>query len=180
MWSSVFVLLLTFLSSNLGSSFSLPLNSNHTFFPFLSFHVLFLSKLTVNDLAAASPRLALPSPLTTLPFYLLALDVEVSSIHCVWSYRHLYASDLRLIHLQISLVPLTLPSLSFFWSSLLFFPTHRAVRMLCRKTPWPMWLPTIHLLLSLSSSIVPVTVVLWRQWSQLLPLVFTKVSKEKN
>lgn len=121
MQSSVFVLQLTFLSSTLDNSFSQPFNSNHIHFPFLPFHVLFLRKLAISDLTLPQPLACLPFSSHNSAFYLLALDVEVSCLHSVWSYPHQYPSDLHLIHLKIAPVSLTFPPLSFSRGSLLYF-----------------------------------------------------------
>lgn len=141
--------------------------------------MLFLRELTINDLTYRSPWLALPSPFTTLPFYLLALVADVSCTHSIWSYLYPYPNDLHLINLQISLLSLTYPPFSFFWSALLSFASHGAMGMLCSKTLCPIRVPKIHLLLSLSSSNMPIITVC-RQRSGLLPLVFTKTSQEKS
>lgn len=160
MQSSVFVLQLTFLSSRLETLVSQPFNSNHIHFPFLPFHVLFLRKLTINDLTLPQPLACFSFPSHNSAFYLLAVDVEVSCLHSVWSYPHQYPCDLHFIHLKISPVSLTFPPLSNSWNSLLFFfvATISAMRMLLNKTSWPMQVSKIHLLL-LSSSI-PITIYL--------------------
>lgn len=131
----------TFLSSRLDNSFSLPLKSNHTFFPFLFFHALFLRKLTPNDLAYPSPWLTFPCPHSSaflspgngcrnwLPTPCLILSSPAPHWPALNSSPHL------------SHGPAFSP-ISFLW---IFFLLHTAD--LCSKILWPMWVPQIHLLL---------------------------------
>lgn len=137
---------LTFLSSRLDNSFSLPLKSNHTLFPFLFFHALFLRKLTRNDLVYPSPWLTFPCPHNSaflspgngcrnwLPKSCLILSSPAPHWPALNTSPHL------------SHGPAFFP-ISFLWISAFFFAAHSTMQHLCSKILWPMWVPQIHLLL---------------------------------
>lgn len=154
---------LTFLSSRLDNSFSLPLKSNHTLFPFRSFHVLFLRKLTTNDLVYPNPWLTFPYPHNSaflslgngcrnwLPTLHLILSSPAPRWPAVNSSPHLSHGPAFLSHI----IPL---NVCFFF----FFAAHSTMQHLCSKILWPMWVPQIHLLLPLSSADTRITILFFQ------------------
>lgn len=112
-----------------------------------------------------TPTLGSPSlTLTILPFYLLAMVVEIDCPHCTWSYLPQHPGDLQLTLLHISPMAQPFSPISFLWMSafFFFFAAHSTMQHLCSKILWPMWVPQIHLLLPLSSADTRITILFFQ------------------
>lgn len=93
MQPSVFVSRLSLLSDRLDNSFSLSLNSIHTFSPFLSFRLLLLRKVTINHFTYPQPLSCSPFPFLSSAF--LSLGTGCGSFLHTLCLISIHSSDLR-------------------------------------------------------------------------------------